>query len=74
MKITIDRNLHLMEGEQIYDKEEIIETTKQISISIIRKYDFKGDHKDVIYLQIGNFLDKDFKEYEVTTKDMIFIK
>lgn len=75
MEIRILRNCRLKNCEQIYDKEEIIETDKEISFSIIRKYNGKGNYcKKIIYMQIGNFLENDFKDYEIEEHDFIYIR
>lgn len=72
-QIRIVRNIKLIDGEQYFDDEIIIETNKSISLSMIRKYNQPDKYEDVLYLQIGNFLEKDFQEYEITSKDIIWI-
>ena len=74
MKIQIIRKIKLIDGEQYYDKIETVETKQSISFSMIRKYNIDGNIEKVIYMQVSNFLNKEFKEYEITEKDMIFIE
>lgn len=74
MKIQIVKHVRLIDGEQYHDSIETIETDKSVSFSLIRKYDLNGDCKNVGYIQIGCFLDKDFKDIEITDKDMIYIE
>lgn len=73
MEIRILRNCKLINGEQYYDKEEIIKCDN-FSFSIIRHFYKPDKYENKIYIQINNFLDPDFKEYEISSKDFVYIK